>query len=414
LDVSWVPINTLGEGSYTTDILSSAVPPPLKVAKVAPAWNLTTKGAVNKKGGYTLTRTGNILRVYLERPWYQTGAGEMVGVVTTPSVDEGATQTAGIPPAINFGLTSLIGFDPISVPSPNPDDFVFPQAQLQFISPTPVPNTATVIGGNPVGVAMPPQDPDGELLYLLYGYVPQYDPIDQLWYVDIQLDPNSFQSSSTSTAYALPPGYFLQLALVRFQPYSTGGQSYTDPTTGESAVNPPNWTSAVTQLTMAQPVSNRVVTVTSAPNNAVTVKVTGPAYSGWRSTAGIDDPDNPNATHPNSSGSPLGSPDTSTIVVQVQINDLVENYGIGGDFGWSTQSALDQTLIPTFSSTESTVTWSTASAGITLPNTGSAIRLCISEFDYLLPAGDPLGGDNINTNYRRSFVVHIPVQSAIT
>jgi hypothetical protein len=326
LEASWVPPDTRSgpEPDFNVHILSSATPPPLKVVKVAPAWSLTSSGSVDTL--YAANRTGNMLRVYLERPWYVTGANELLGVVSAQSSGSGSDAvTPGLPPNVNPLAVSQIGFDPISVPGPQ-ESAVYAQTQLSFLTNTSIPTTATLTGGNPCKVKM--ADDATASTYELYGYQPQFDPISNLWFADIHLDVAAFPN-------ALPPGYFLQLALVRFQPYSTGLEY--------------NWTSSLTLLTYAQPVTDRAVFVSSGPNNSVHVGVVGPGYFGWRAlktgsapASPLYDKDNPTATHPNSDGH--GAPATSTVVVEVQEYDKAS--GFSGDFGWSTVDGYTVALAP--------------------------------------------------------------------
>jgi hypothetical protein len=394
LEVTWVPPDTLAGADYTTHILSSVTPPPLKVANVVPAWSLSTSGTVSASN-FALNRTGNILRVYLERPWYVTGANELVGVI----VAQASGTTPGLPPNVDPLAVSLIGFDPISVP--NPETSAYSQTQLRFVTNTSVPTTSTLVGGQPCKVEMS-NDPTADI-YQVWGYEPQFDPKSNLWFVDVQLDVSRFPAE-------LPPGYFLQLALVRFQPYSI------PPTSAAGSPVQYNWTSPLTLLTYAQPLTNRAVFVQQGPNKTLSVEVLGPGYYGWRSVRGghvpdvpVRDVDNTTATHPNSDGK--GSPATSTMVVEVQ--EYNPAGGFSGDFGWSTVTDYTVALTPKFTDA-ALIGWdshsTSRSGGIELPKTTNPLRLCISELDYYGPVGAVLPS-TIDTSVRRTFVVHVPVSA---
>jgi hypothetical protein len=404
LEITWVPTDTVTGPTYTTNILSSATPPPLKVVKVAPAWAFTSTGSVGAKSGYVLSRHGNFLRVYMDRPWYETGAEELVGVIVAQSSSSGSDKlTPGLPPNVDPYLVSLIGFDPIAAPNPNLSGAIYPQTQLKFNNAETVPSSGKLTGGNPCKVPMP-QDLNASI-YELYSFAPQYDydattqTGSQLWYVDIQLDTSAFPSS-------IPPGYFLQLALVRFQPYSTGNQPWVD-AQGNSGTNPPNWTSPVTLLTLAQPVPDRFVFASTAPNNTLSVSVQGEAYFGWRPQSGpmlapgvLSGQQNPDAV-----------PTTSTMVVEVQEYSTAS--GMTGDFAWSTVEGYTVALTPVFpTGTQPYVTWqskvTSQSGGIKLPSTSNPLRLQISELDFFGPPGQTLPS-KIDTTHRRPFVVHVPV-----
>ncbi|MFQ5810607.1 MAG: hypothetical protein ACE5JM_13405, partial [Armatimonadota bacterium] len=62
----------------TVDVLSSARPDSPKVVYVVPTFGWETQ---ETSRGRTRTRSGGGLRVYLERPWFSSGDGELLGVV---------------------------------------------------------------------------------------------------------------------------------------------------------------------------------------------------------------------------------------------------------------------------------------------------------------------------------------------
>lgn len=70
----------------TVDILSSARPAPPKVGYLVPtfSWARTTDGDTR-----TSRRTGGGVRVYLERPWFSSGEGELLAVVLDPAGSNG-------------------------------------------------------------------------------------------------------------------------------------------------------------------------------------------------------------------------------------------------------------------------------------------------------------------------------------
>ena len=224
----------------------------------------------------------------------------------------------------------------------------------------------------------------------VWGYQPEYDPATNLWYADIELD----------LAQPPPPGFFVRLWLVRYQPYSIEGSAMSSPTL----------------VTFAQPVPDRSVTVVRN-RNALTVTVSGPGYYGWRSVPAstgfpgtaptVQDDGNPDAAHPNSDG--RGSDETSTMIVEVQKYDTAG--GRSGDFAWTTVPASTTRLTPTFSKDSAgggnpIVDWTGHT--IDLPTGAGPYRLRISELDYYpySSAGLPKA---VDTTLRRPFVAHLPL-----
>ena len=74
--------------SETSNIFVSAIPNTLRpdapiVQSVIPSFNWERAGGddILPNHHYTVERKGNILRVYLNRPWFSSGAGELLGVV---------------------------------------------------------------------------------------------------------------------------------------------------------------------------------------------------------------------------------------------------------------------------------------------------------------------------------------------
>ena len=91
LDVTWVPVDTERGAVRHVHVLASARPAAPKVVKVTPAWSLSGARGSLAGGGLSYTRTGGYLRVYLERPWFSSGAGELLGVVATVPGKPGIT-----------------------------------------------------------------------------------------------------------------------------------------------------------------------------------------------------------------------------------------------------------------------------------------------------------------------------------
>lgn len=141
------------------------------------------------------------VRIYLERPWYSSGEGELLGVLLAPGgYDAGALRHP----------VSQWGADPVWTSAPVARRGLFleldnllraigfedrPGDALPVVPPATLP-LATVPGSPPVTVL---------------GYRPQYSVDRGLWYVDVAIDPGS-------TFWP-----FVRLAVARYQPDSIAG-----------------------------------------------------------------------------------------------------------------------------------------------------------------------------------------------
>jgi hypothetical protein len=179
----------------TVSIPSSARPSAPKVLYVLPTfgWEAKTEGAWNFS-----KRSGGGLRVYLDRPWFSSGEGELLGAVLwqCPPPQHPEPSAFATPRLLRSYVTQW-GADPIwssgllpSEATPRPEHFRNAVAfrdglTLDELSHLPKPPA--------VGVA---------------GHAVAYDPKRQLWFCDIEMDPGE--------AY-FP---FVRLALARFQPDS--------------------------------------------------------------------------------------------------------------------------------------------------------------------------------------------------
>lgn len=73
-----MPFITPGDEPKTVTLLSTARPDAPRVVKIIPLLPVSRKNAHKV---HTLTRSGGAFRIYLDRPWYSSGYGEMLGVV---------------------------------------------------------------------------------------------------------------------------------------------------------------------------------------------------------------------------------------------------------------------------------------------------------------------------------------------
>jgi hypothetical protein len=178
----------------TLDILNTARPAAPKVLYVLPTFGWGEK----MEGVWTFSkRAGGGLRVYLDRPWFSSGEGELLGVVLwqCSPPPHSAFSPFETPDFLKPYVTQW-GMDPLWDAPPPPsqatpllDHFrnaVAKETGLTLDELTQAPNVPLAVAGHSVG----------------------YDNDRKLWYCDIELDPG--------VAY-FP---FIRLALARFQPKS--------------------------------------------------------------------------------------------------------------------------------------------------------------------------------------------------
>ena len=232
------------------------------------------------------------LRIYLDRPWYSSGDGELLGVVVWPSVLNtpvknsgvivnqgdlpthqavgGSQQNGGQKKRINLrqlarirevgsplpeALKPLVtqwGMDPIWASNPLPADL---PGFEHFKNPAQIGlrlSLEELKGMN---------DPSSDYYEVgVAAYKPEYDPERGLWYCDVQID--------AGQAY-LP---FVRLALVRYQPHSL----------------PDAHLSHVVLADLAQLTPERTATITYNPKNPtkIDIVVAGLSYSATQAAKG--------------------------------------------------------------------------------------------------------------------------------
>lgn len=185
-------------GSVPSGVIipNTAAPASPQLVYVVPTFDWV-KSLGAKQATQTSTRYGNGLRVYLERPWFSSGDGELLGVVLLP---DGAAFK-GMKDALQPYVTQW-GLDPLfdsALPKPNITAQDFPRAvqsetvglvELQADADTAVPKYTQPV--------------------VVVGHRVQWDDTRKLWFADIELNPG--------LSY-MP---FVRLALVRYQPQSLG------------------------------------------------------------------------------------------------------------------------------------------------------------------------------------------------
>lgn len=169
-----------------TVVPASAPPLPPELVYTVPTFRWERPPA--QGGVVSSTRHGNGLRVYLDRPWFSSGDGELLGVVLR--ADGGAF--GAIEPELLPFVTQW-GQDPLW-------DATGPRTSAR------VADFPAAVASEAVSLAERP----GSAVHVV-GHRVHFDAVRQLWWADIELDPG--------LAY-MP---FVRLALVRYQPHALPG-----------------------------------------------------------------------------------------------------------------------------------------------------------------------------------------------
>jgi hypothetical protein len=245
--------------ALTVDVPSSARPLPPDIAYVVPTFGWDREVSTDVR---TEVRLGNSLRVYLRRPWYSSGAGELLGVVLWPDggQPDDDQMEAGKACFTQWGL------DPIwatgSLP-PVPSAGSFP---------------AAVRTGSGLSLHDITQPVD------VAGHQVGYDAGRQLWYCDVE--------------FANPEAYapFVRMALARYQPRSIPGAELSQVALADFAQLVPDRSAALT-IDPAQPRDARLVVAGLAPQGPATSYFTVTVQShrtdiagdlGWQPAAPAD------------------------------------------------------------------------------------------------------------------------------
>lgn len=157
-----------------TVVLNTARPAKPLVRYVMPTMKHETSN-----NGQVQTRTGRGVRVYLDRPWYSSGNGELLGVVLPASVGQ-----------IPEDLVTVWASDPLRK-NPTPRN---PLEAAHFVNAVDMGESLTL--------------PGTELLVDVVGFEVEWDEDAGRWFCDIEID--------TGAAY-FP---FLRFSFCRFQPHS--------------------------------------------------------------------------------------------------------------------------------------------------------------------------------------------------
>lgn len=231
---------------FNVDVPATTTPDPPRVRSVVPTltWK-TSDGVVGGNRVLTSTRRGNTVRVQLNRPWYSSGGGEQLAVVTEPSPFDGAAQLDSV--------VTRFGNDPIwrsrVAGELKPSGRYFP---LATDTAKRVPLTAH--GGTVVGFA---------------AHDVRFDRDSDCWLADVEL-----RSNGTENDVEYLP--FVRLAFARYQKHALTGSGFD---------------LRLSDVVMADPIQllpTRTVQVTIKPSNPNLARVTvnGPVYWGRAGDSG--------------------------------------------------------------------------------------------------------------------------------
>jgi hypothetical protein len=135
-------------------------------------------------------------RIYIERPWFASGEGELLGVLVAPAGMEGAVITH----------VSQWGADPVWLQAGPARRAIYLELSdlLHVVGADDRP-----IAGRPIAppALLPLREADGNFVQVL-GYKPEFQPDRNKWFVDVAIDPGT----------AVWP--FVRLAVARYQPDS--------------------------------------------------------------------------------------------------------------------------------------------------------------------------------------------------
>ncbi|MEV4757180.1 hypothetical protein AB0J86_18985 [Micromonospora sp. NPDC049559] len=229
------PITRDSTTPVVLDIPSAARPAAPVVRHAVPTFRWTEQRTSTL---VTSGRQGSGLRVYLERPWWSSGDGELLGVVLERN--PGAPKTSEVRDRLRSVVT-LCGEDP-----------VYATAGLAATALTPAMFPLAAATGTNLALAGAPENVD------VVGHAVAFDPDRDLWYCDVDVN--------------VGPSYlpFVRLALVRYQPHSLPGLHL----------------SPVALVDFTQLPPDRLTTVQVTSDTTVKVTVSGPSYRATTAAAG--------------------------------------------------------------------------------------------------------------------------------
>lgn len=182
-----------GPLSEAIAVLNSGRAPKPDVAYVVPTLNWQGSDA---PGSLQHDRLGGTVRIYLNRPWFATGDGELLAVIVANVADGAQDAADAVRPYI-----SEWGFDPIY------NDLFSTAGNVPFTTLTASRFSSGTAGAPVQLVELAPSQPS----VVPIGHVVQYSAERDLWFVDIALDMGESYSP------------FVRFSVARYQPSSLPG-----------------------------------------------------------------------------------------------------------------------------------------------------------------------------------------------
>lgn len=329
-------------------VVSSARPAAPEVLDVVPL--LLWEEATEPDQPFALRRTRRSgARIWLERPWFSSGDGELLGVVLDP--------TGAVPPT----MASRWGKDPVAVTGLPPDALLPPLVHpVDLVLNAMAGEVVEERPGRPVTIFRTARvvEAAGSPEALVLGYRPEYHPERRRWFVDVAMDPGE----------SLWP--FVRLAVARYQPDSL----------------PDRELSPVVMADWVQPLPERVATASRRTEATVRVTVTG--------AVGITRM--PASQH--GVAAPLDSVDTVLQASRKVFATVQEAPGEGGgDLDWVSRV---RRRLPLVGVQGMRVTWSEEvplpePVALATPGTSTRWRVLVEEYEYF--DADPLEGPKEGT-----------------
>lgn len=319
----------------TIDVPSSARPAKVIVREILPLFRWDERTEPAHPFGLRRTRRSG-LRLYLDRPWYSTGDGELLGVLVAKGSDvpvEGAVSQWASDPVYRQQGPAVRGLLPLT----------------DLLHATGLDDRQEA--GRPVG---PPSqrnlvDRSGQPAVWVLGYQPEYSAERGLWFVDIAFDPGT----------AFWP--FVQLAVARYQPSSLDGLHL----------------GPVVQCDFAQLPPERTATLSRTDERHARVVVTGPVG------------------HPLVERKEKMGTFVELVAHTRKLRARLERFdeSVGTDLGWSTVSQVE---LPILGVDGTVVSWAGELAlpeavAPRTPGTSTTWRVTLEEWEYL-PADTGAGG----------------------
>jgi hypothetical protein len=335
------------------DVPSTARPAKPVVHDVLPMFRWLEETEPEQPFGLRRTRRAGI-RVYLERPWFSSGDGELLGLVLAFGSD-----------AATADHVSLWGGDPAFVQEGPKNRSILPLTDVAHL----IGLDDRREGGRPVGPPTPRTlvDVPGNPAVWVLGYEPEFSPERRMWFVDVALDPGS----------AIWP--FVRLAVTRFQPSSLAGLHLSPVVLCDFVSVPPE----------------RTATLTRPDAQHARVIVTGPV--------GV-----PNLGSGPAKDAPFAQWLLASRTMRVRLERRVT--GVPSDLGWETERTVD---LPILGIDGTSVSWSgevelPGATALRRPGTSTTRRITVEEWEHL-PA-DPGDGDRRRGSQSRIvYADHLPL-----